>query len=727
MLFTRKKAGGDKKIKAKYQRKVQRENSNVTKFSKKSFTMAGMTSQELKTLQEDKDVIIEKDYLLEGSDAVSDNELHESIDAVAEGAWDVEAINTSNAEITVEKKVKVAVLDSGLDKFSKLVVDGCVNFVDPETDDIGVDTTCHGTAVQNIIMSDETRDTKSVASEDNGVSMYSVKVLDESNQAPVSRIVSAVHWCIDNDIDIINMSFGSLVHSQVLEQAVKEAADAGILMIAAVGNGGAAEESTVEYPAAFDEVVGVGSVNRKMEVSEFSSRGDEVELVAPGENIPVSVPWGFYGVQHGISFAAPHVTAVAGMLWAQDSTKSAEEIRSLLRASANGEWEEAGSGIVDFAYAEELLPEYECSEETEVSDTNKSKLQEYDVPETVQARWCSNAIYILENPIPYTHDNLITISGKSNLIVDKNELQLLNYIVKFADNQNFIPEGSDHPLSECRVMHAGRYEKDGVNNYSNYVAACRCLYNCAYLIASEDASKARLKDYVNNHYDSGEQSDSSIDKAKKDLRIIINAAYDKDLNNKLSDLSWKRIRIIQFLGFAIHAATDAFSHQYVIDPRCADGIINNTQIERLQGSLTFNNKPVKTNIIFQSNAATKAMIKSGKCNTKDLDMSATEPCVMECHKYYADNLSFAYVRYDTGAKDCVAEILSLFGGSKFDKFDPRVFINNTYADSSAGIRIPIWNLYENVSYAGYAPEMLQKGASTQSGMKTIWKQLSSWE
>ena len=345
------------KIKDKFLQKLQTENKNVTKFQAKNFTIAGITSQELKTLQNDENIIIEKDYLLEGSADTAEDVWQKSLDTVVEEAWDVKAVHAENEKISVDKKVKVAVLDSGLDKFAKLSVEGCMNFVDPDTDDIGMDTTGHGTAVQNIILSNEDSvATESVAKENQGISMYSLKVLDEENQAPVSRVAAAIHWCIENDMDIINMSFGTLVPSVILEQAVKEAADAGILMIAAVGNGGEASGSTVEYPAAFSEVVGVGSVNQNMEVSDFSSKGEEVELVAPGENVPVSIPWGYYGVNSGTSFAAPHVTAVAGLLWAQDKGKSAEDIRSLLRASAKGDWEEnqAGSGMVDYSYASKI-------------------------------------------------------------------------------------------------------------------------------------------------------------------------------------------------------------------------------------------------------------------------------------------------------------------------------------------------------------------------------------
>ena len=284
--------------------------------------------------------------------------------------------------------------------------------------------------------------------------------LDEKNQAPVSRIAAAIQWCMDNEMDIIHMSFGTLVPSRVLGQAVKDAADRGILMIAAAGNGGEAGESTVEYPAAFPEVIGVGSVNQEMEVSEFSSRGEEIELVAPGENVPVSVPWGFYGVNSGTSFAAPHVTAIAGMLWAEDATKSAEDIRSLLRSSANGRWEEreGGSGLVDYDYARELAPGYERDEEEKISNTNEKELETYDVPEVVQARWASNLVPGLEAKTKYRHRDLISqVNGDDDfesLKFSGNELNILYKTVETADQQDRGEFGKE--LAKCRVMHAGR-------------------------------------------------------------------------------------------------------------------------------------------------------------------------------------------------------------------------------------------------------------------------------
>lgn len=59
----------------------------------------------------------------------------------------------------------------------------------------------------------------------------------------------------------------------------------GILMIAAAGNNGEQAGAHVQYPAAYSEVIGVGSVDENLSYSSFSAKGDQVELMAPGERI----------------------------------------------------------------------------------------------------------------------------------------------------------------------------------------------------------------------------------------------------------------------------------------------------------------------------------------------------------------------------------------------------------------------------------------------------------
>ena len=51
--------------------------------------------------------------------------------------------------------------------------------------------------------------------------LYSVKVLDKENQTTISTVIKAIEWCIENDMDIINMSFGTDHYSKVLEEEIE--------------------------------------------------------------------------------------------------------------------------------------------------------------------------------------------------------------------------------------------------------------------------------------------------------------------------------------------------------------------------------------------------------------------------------------------------------------------------------------------------------------------------
>lgn len=101
--------------------------------------------------------------------------------------------------------------------------------------------------------------------------------------------------------------------------------------------------------------------------------------------------------------------------------------------------------------------------------------------------------------------------------------------------------------------------------------------------------------------------------------------------------------------------------------------------------------------------------------------------VKDCHKYYDDNISFIYDRYNLASKNAMAHLLSLYAGQeKVRKFDPRVFVNNNYTGKGNTGRIPVWNLKNNVKTAGYTPSQWIKSIVTECDMDTAWERLSHW-
>ncbi len=311
---------------------------NEENFIDNNIIVAELSEQEAEELNENSNIIIEEDLVLEASKVKSGSkskkELYKRVKKERmktkekrEAEWNLQAINVDKVDkkANTKDKVKVAVLDSGVDFISGINLVKSVNFV--ETEDYVAtyyqDLTGHGTNIASVIAGTEDNVVQGVNS---NVELYSVKVLDQNNQAPISRIVEGIYWCIENDINIINMSFGTVTYSKALKKAIKDAYKANILMVAAAGN----HDSDVEYPAAFEEVMAVAATNTESEISDFSNTGEELDVAAPGEKVRVLGFFGMNGITHGTSIAVPQVVGVASLLWEQDLSKSNEFIRQLI-------------------------------------------------------------------------------------------------------------------------------------------------------------------------------------------------------------------------------------------------------------------------------------------------------------------------------------------------------------------------------------------------------------
>src|SRR5262245_45418551 len=103
--------------------------------------------------------------------------------------------------------------------------------------------------------------------------IYIVKVFDETGSAPSSRIAQAMLACMANRANVVSMSLGGSVPSQMQQQVVRQLAARNILMIAASGNAGT---SAISYPAGFAEVVSVGAIDENKAWATFSQFNADV-------------------------------------------------------------------------------------------------------------------------------------------------------------------------------------------------------------------------------------------------------------------------------------------------------------------------------------------------------------------------------------------------------------------------------------------------------------------
>jgi len=161
---------------------------------------------------------------------------------------------------------------------------------------------------------------------------------------------------------IINLSLGSSSPSQVMQSAVGAANQAGVLVVAAMGN---SQSRAPMYPAAYADVVAVAALAPDLQLASYTNVGTHVSLSAPGGNFRsssssgvLSTTWNFvtgtpsYAYYAGTSMAAPHVAGVAALVLAANPGLSRTQLRGRLETTAvplgaPGRDERFGWGLVN--------------------------------------------------------------------------------------------------------------------------------------------------------------------------------------------------------------------------------------------------------------------------------------------------------------------------------------------------------------------------------------------
>src|SRR6267143_1675675 len=138
-----------------------------------------------------------------------------------------------------------------------------------------------------------------------------LRVFDDQGNADVFSIVKAIHYAVNNGADVINMSFGLTSQSPAVKKAVDFATSHGVTVVASAGNN---DSKVHQYPAAYNDVLGIASTDLQDKKASFSNYGDDVFVTAPGVNIISAYPGGYYAMASGTSFSAPLVAGEAAVL-----------------------------------------------------------------------------------------------------------------------------------------------------------------------------------------------------------------------------------------------------------------------------------------------------------------------------------------------------------------------------------------------------------------------------
>jgi len=189
----------------------------------------------------------------------------------------------------------------------------------------------HGTHVAGIIGATG-NNAKGVAGVNWTTSIMAIKIFRPNGGAVNSDILDAIDYVIDmkenhsTNIVAVNASYGPSSGSggsagDTMNDAIDALGDAGILFVAAAGNAGNNNDSSVKYPASYtsENIIAVAATDSNDALASFSNYGHySVDLAAPGVDILstyVTDSHDQYALLSGTSMATPYVTGTVAMVW----------------------------------------------------------------------------------------------------------------------------------------------------------------------------------------------------------------------------------------------------------------------------------------------------------------------------------------------------------------------------------------------------------------------------
>ena len=244
--------------------------------------------------------------------------------------WGVKRVDAPAAWSTSRGEgVKVVVIDTGLDMTHPDLagnIKGGWNAIKKSgdfNDDHGHGTHCGG----NIAALDNDIGIVGVAPK---ADLYGVKVLDANGSGSFDDVIAGMQWAVDNHMEVASMSLGADQGNQALADMVAAMKKGGVTLIAAAGNSGGA----VGFPGGYPEAIAVAALDQNDQLADFSSRGPQVAVIAPGVNVYSLSKNGGYDTMSGTSMATPHVAGLAVLYLSTHKGATPDQVRAALSAAS---------------------------------------------------------------------------------------------------------------------------------------------------------------------------------------------------------------------------------------------------------------------------------------------------------------------------------------------------------------------------------------------------------
>jgi subtilisin family serine protease len=167
------------------------------------------------------------------------------------------------------------------------------------------------------------------------VHLEAVRVMDCSGRSTTGAVLAGIDWVRQHAVRpaVANLSLGG-TFSAVLDRAVDDLADSGVVVAVAAGN--SAADACQSSPAAARQVLAVAASDRTDTRAPWSNVGSCVDLYAPGVSVLSDWPGGGTRVESGTSMATPFVTGAAALYLAKHPTDTTATVVAWLEQQATG-------------------------------------------------------------------------------------------------------------------------------------------------------------------------------------------------------------------------------------------------------------------------------------------------------------------------------------------------------------------------------------------------------
>jgi hypothetical protein len=226
-------------------------------------------------------------------------------------SWARWAMGWQNVPERYGANLSLGVIDTSVDASHPALLGKNIRFRSFHREGRKPSTSGHGTAIAAMLVGNASIDGWGGLVP--GAKLFAANVFEVTKSgrtvSSLEAFMKAMDWMIVNEVQVVNLSIAGS-SSQLMNAAVQKALYNNVVLVAAAGNFGRAARPA--YPAAYRNVLAVTAIDRNLRSYNHANRGAYIDFAMPGVAAWTAVPGGG-AYQSGTSFAAPFITALAGM------------------------------------------------------------------------------------------------------------------------------------------------------------------------------------------------------------------------------------------------------------------------------------------------------------------------------------------------------------------------------------------------------------------------------